>query len=281
MAQAIQKLRPEYELSTLLSLANMSRSTFYYHCRRAENTDRYAAVKEAMRRIFAENQGWYGHRRLRLALRAEGYHVSAKKVLDLMRELGLRCLVRAKRTRVYRSEAGLTAPNLLKRNFSAAAPNQKWVTDVTEFRIAGEKLYLSPILDLYARDIVSYTIAERPVLSMVTSMVERAAATLPAGASPILHSDQGWQYRHPRYQRLLQERGLTQSMSRKGCCLDNAVIENFFGQLKSELLYTRTFSNMTEFRQALEAYLAYYNNRRIKARLRGLPPAAYRAQALG
>ncbi len=281
MARAIQRLRPEYELSTLLSLANMPRSTFYYHCRRAEPADRYAAVKDAIRRIFAENQGWYGHRRIRLALRAEGYRVSAKKVLSLMRELGLRCLVRAKKSRVYRGEAGLAAPNLLKRDFSATAPNKKWVTDVTEFRIAGEKLYLSPILDLYAQDVVSYTIAERPVLSMVTSMVERAAATLPAGASPILHSDQGWQYRHPRYQRLLKERGLTQSMSRKGCCLDNAVIENFFGQLKSELLYTRTFSDMAEFRQALEAYLAYYNNRRIKARLRGLPPAAYRAPAPG
>ena len=134
-----------------------------------------------------------------------------------------------------------SAPNLLNRDFYAEKPNQKWVTDVTEFSLFGEKLYLSPILDLHSSDLVSYTISERPVLSMVTSMLDEAFAKIPAGTNLILHSDQGWQYQHRQYQRMLREKGIRQSMSRKGNCLDNAVIENFFGLLKSELLYLQEF----------------------------------------
>ena len=177
-------------------------------------------------------------------------------------------------------EVGKIAPNHLKRNFYAEKPNQKWVTDVTEFQIAGQKLYLSPILDLCSRDIVSYTISERPVLSMVTSMLEKAFSTLPEGTKLLLHSDQGWQYQHKQYQRMLERRGIQQSMSNKGNCLDNAVMENFFGLLKSELLYLQTFDSMDHFKTELVEYLEYYNNRRIKARLKGLPPALHRQQAL-
>ena len=169
---------------------------------------------------------------------------------------------------------------MLNRDFIADRPNQKWVTDVTEFNLFGEKLYLSPILDLHSSDLVSYTISDRPVLNMVTTMLDKAFAQIPDGTNLILHSDQGWQYQHKRYQRMLQKKGVRQSMSRKGNCLDNAVMENFFGLLKSELLYLQEFDSMEQFRHELIDYLDYYNNKRIKAKLKGLPPALHRQQAL-
>mgnify|MGYP000808754919 CR=1 FL=1 len=154
------------------------------------------------------------------------------------------------------------------------------MTDVTEFSLFGQKLYLSPILDLHSSDIVSYTISDRPVLSMVIDMARQALAVLPRGAAPILHSDQGWQYQHKHYRKLLNDNGIIQSMSRKGNCLDNAVMENFFGILKSELLYLKEFDSIEQFKQELIEYLDYYNNCRIKAKLKGLPPAVHRKQAL-
>ena len=185
-----------------------------------------------------------------------------------------------KKYRSYKGEVGKLAPNLMERNFEAEKPNQKWVTDVTEFSLFGQKLYLSPILDLCSRDIVSYTISDRPVLSMVNEMLDRAFEKIPDGTNLILHSDQGWQYQHKQYQRRLKAKGIRQSMSRKGNCLDNAVIENFFGLLKSELLYLQTFDSLEHFKTELIEYLDYYNNRRIKAKLKGLPPSTHRLQAL-
>ena len=176
---------------------------------------------------------------------------------------------------------GKIAPNLLNLDFHADKPNQKWVTDVTEFSLFGEKLYLSPILDLHSSDLVRYTISDCPVLSMVMTMLDEALfAKIPAGTNLILHSNQGWQYQHKQYRRMLREKGIRQSMSRKGNCLDNAVIENFFGLLKSELLYLQEFHSMEHFKQELIEYLDYYNNRRIKAKRKGLPPAIHRQQAL-
>ena len=151
---------------------------------------------------------------------------------------------------------------------------------MTEFNLFGERLYLSPILDLCSGDLVSYTISARPVLDMVTSMLDKAFEKLPDGTGLILHSDQGWQYQHKKYQTMLKEKGIRQSMSRKGNCLDNAVIENFFGLLKSELLYLQKFDSIEHFKRELLDYLDYYNNYRIKAKLKGLPPALHRQQAL-
>lgn len=197
-----------------------------------------------------------------------------------MRQYGIVCRVRMKKYKSYKGEVGAIALNLLERNFEAEKPNQKWVTDVTEFNLFGQKLYLSPILDLCSRDIVSYTIYDRPVLNMVTEMLDKAFGTIPDDTNLILHSDQGWHYQHKQYHRLLREKGIQQSMSRKGNCLDNAVIENFFGLLKSELLYLQNFDSMEHFKAELIDFLDYYNNRRIKAKLKGLPPALHRLQAL-
>jgi len=190
------------------------------------------------------------------------------------------CRVRMKKYRSYKGELGKIAPNLLNRNFIADKPNEKWETDVTEFSLFGEKLYLSPILDLYSSDLVSYAISDRPILSMVTSMLDKAFDKIPDNTKLFLHSDQGWQYQHKQYQRMLSKKGVRQSMSRKGNCLDNAVIENFFGLLKSELLYLLDFQSMDHFKQELIEYWNYYNNRRIKAKRKGLPPAIHRQQAL-
>ena len=200
--------------------------------------------------------------------------------MKLMKQLGVSSKVRMKKYYSYKGAVGKAAPDLLKRKFYAEKPNQKWVTDVTEFSLFGEKLYLSPVLDLCSEDLVSYTISERPTLDMVLSMAEKAFATIPNNTGLILHSDQGWQYRHKQYQGMLEAKGIRQSMSRKGNCLDNAVMENFFGLLKSELLYLQDFDSLEHFKAELIDYLDYYNNRRIKAKLKGLTPAQHKYQTL-
>ena len=276
----IQKLRQEFSLAILPDVDQLPRATFYYHLKQLKKADKYHSVKEEITAIFHENKGRYGYRRITAELRNRNIYLNHKTVQRLMQKLGLVCRVRMKKYRSYKGEVGKIAPNLLNRNFHAEKPNQKWVTDVTEFSLFGEKLYLSPILDLHSSDLVSYTISDRPVLRMVTTMLNEAFAKIPDGTNLILHSDQGWQYQHRQYQRMLREKGIRQSMSRKGNCLDNAVIENFFGLLKSELLYLQEFQSMEHFKQELVAYLDYYNNRRIKAKLKGLPPAIHRQQAL-
>lgn len=243
-------------------------------------TDKYETAKAEITAIYHENKGRYGYRRITMELHRRGIRLNHKTVQRLMAMLGVVCRVRIKKYHSYKGEIGKIAPNLLKRDFRAEKPNQKWVTDVTEFNLFGEKLYLSPILDLCSTDLVSYTLSDKPVLSMVTSMLDKAFETIPYGTNLILHSDQGWQYQHKQYQAMLCQKGVRQSMSRKGNCLDNAVIENFFGLLKSELLYLQNFQSMEHFKLELIDYLDYYNNRRIKATLKGLPPALHRQQAL-
>ena len=258
----------------------MPRATFYYHLKREKQPDKYQTAKDEISAIYHENKGRYGYRRITTELKNRNISLNHKTVQRLKKQLGLVCRVRMKKYHSYRGEIGKIAPNLLNRNFSADKPNQKWVTDVTEFHLFGEKLYLSPILDLHSSDLVSYTISEHPVLNMVTTMLDNAFAKIPDGTNLILHSDQGWQYQHKQYQRMLRKKGIQQSMSRRGNCLDNAVMENFFGLLKSELLYLQEFDSMEHFKSELIDYLDYYNNKRIKAKLKGLPPALHRQQAL-
>ena len=277
---AIQELRREYPLTMLLEIAQLPRATFYYHLKQSAKPDKYKSVKEEITAIYHENKGRYGYRRITAELHKRNIPLNHKTAQRLMKEMGVICRVRMKKYRSYKGEVGKVAPNLLGRDFHADKPNQKWVTDVTEFHLFGEKLYLSPILDLHSRDIVSYVISERPVLSMVTTMLEKAFVKLSGKETLLLHSDQGWQYQHKHYQRMLQANGIQQSMSNKGNCLDNAVMENFFGLLKSELLYLQEFESIDHFKSELVEYLDYYNNRRIKAKLKGLPPALHRQQAL-
>ena len=276
----ILELRREYKLDMLLKIAQLPRSTYYYHSKRQTKEDKYAHAKAEISAIYHENKGRYGYRRVTNELHNRKIYLNHKTVQRLMKELGLICRVRMKKYRSYKGEKGTTADNKLNREFRAEKPNQKWVTDVTEFRLFGEKLYLSPILDLYSGDIVTYTLSDSPNLLMVTTMLEQAFALLPDDNELLLHSDQGWHYRHKQYLKMLTDKGVKQSMSRKGNCYDNSVMENFFGHLKSELLYLQEFESMEHFKQELVEYIDYYNNRRIKARLKGLPPALHRQQAL-
>lgn len=252
----------------------MARSTFYYHQSRLNLPDKHAILHERITSIYHRHKGRYGYRRITLELRNEGVLVNHKTVEKLMQESGLKSLVRVKKYRSYRGSAGKIAPNILKRDFAVDAPNRKCATDVTEFSVCGQKIYLSPIIDLYNGEIISYTLSLHPDLKMVTSMLNRALRIVEGEL--VLHSDQGWHYQHYTYQKMLKDKGILQSMSRKGNCLDNAVIENFFGILKSELLYLRKFSSVDEFTYELRKYLKYYNNDRIKAKLNGMSPVQYR-----
>ena len=264
----------------LLEIAQLPRATFYYHAKRMVRKDKYAVIKAKITELFHEHQGRYGYRRITDELHSQNFAINHKTVQRLMKELGLVCRVRMKKYRSYKGEVGKVAENLLDRNFHAEKPNQKWTTDVTEFWLFGQKLYLSPIMDLCSGDIVTYTLSESPNLLMVTTMLEQALKVLPEKHELILHSDQGWHYQHKQYRQILKENGITQSMSRKGNCYDNAAMESFFGHLKSELLYLQEFESVDHFKRELIRYIDYYNNRRIKARLKGLPPALHRQQAL-
>jgi putative transposase len=236
-------------------------------------------MKSLISTIYHDHKGRYGYRRITLELRNHGFLINHKTVQGLMKELGLKSLVRMKKYRSYKGNVGKIAPNILKRDFVATKPNEKWVTDVTEFHLFGEKLYLSPILDLFNGEIIAYNIQSRPTYELVSKMLDEALICLSEGDAPVLHSDQGWHYQMKQYSYTLREEGITQSMSRKGNCLDNAVIENFFGLLKSELLYIQEFESMVHFKRELELYIEYYNHKRIKGKLKGLSPVQYRIQS--
>jgi len=196
-----------------------------------------------------------------------------------MKELKLCCKVRLKKYKSYKGEVGKVVPNILNRNFLAVKPNQKWLTDVTEFGLFNEKIYLSTLLDTFNDEIIAYNISRSPNFHLVKDMLESALRETQQNKGLIIHSDQGWQYQMRSYQQILKENGVIQSMSRKGNCLDNAVMENFFGHLKAELLYTQKFNSTEHLIAELHEYIRYYNNDRIKLKLNGLSPVQYRLQA--
>ncbi|GAA1609147.1 hypothetical protein GCM10009804_75550 [Kribbella hippodromi] len=231
--------------------------------------------------MFEKNKARYGHRRVHRDLVTAGWRVAKKTVLALMRRLGLVCLVRRRRRyNSFKGQVGKTAQNLLARNFTATAPNRKWVTDVTEFGIAGRKLYLSPVMDLFDRQIVAYSVSDSPNLQLTNSSLQQALTTQRPGHGLLVHSDQGFQYQHNSWQALLTAAGATQSMSRKANCYDNAIIENFFGHLKEELFHHTTFTSADAFTTALADYINWYNNHRTSTTLKGLSPVQYRTQTL-
>jgi len=258
----------------------MARSTFYYQQKALMAKDKYADLKKSIRTIYERHKGRYGYRRITATIKQSGVNVNHKTVQRLMVELGLRSLVRIKKYRSYKGNVGRVAPNLLQRQFVAEKANQKWVTDVTEFNVAGEKLYLSPILDLYNGEIIAYQTSRRPVFKMVSDMLKKAWSKLKPDDKPVLHSDQGWQYQMSAYRRMLEQRQVAQSMSRKGNCLDNAAMESFFGVLKSEYYYLNKFKSVKELDEGLATYIRYYNHDRIKMKLKGLSPVQYRNQPL-
>ena len=260
----------------MLERIKMPRSTYYYNIAHLESTDKYQAERTRISEIFVQHHKRYGYRRVCAQLHNEGYVINHKTVQKMMLEMHLKSAVRRVRYRSYKGEVGRVAANVLERDFCTQAPNRKWATDVTEFKIGDKKAYLSPILDMYNGEIVSYTISDSPDLCMVMNMVNSAIKKVKPQEGLVLHSDQGWHYQHMQYQLALKRNGIIQSMSRKGNCLDNAMMENFFGIMKSELLYLQEFKNMDHFKKELRKYIHYYNNDRIKLRLKGKSPVQYR-----
>lgn len=266
-------------MERLLITAKLPRSNYYYHLKRLCESEKHSSVREAIKQICTENKGRYGYRRVTLELHHRGFNTNHKLVMKLMKQEYLTCMLRKKKYHSYRGEVGKIAPNLLKRDFRAVKPNSKWTTDVTEFKILGQKLYLSPILDLYNGEIISYTLSKNPNFHQITEMLQSAFQKIPDHSHLILHSDQGWQYQMRTYQKMLKDKGVQQSMSRRGNCYDNSVMENFFGILKSEFFHNKKFSSIEQFSKELSDYINYYNNRRIKVKLKGLSPVQFRTQS--
>jgi transposase InsO family protein len=256
----------------------MARSSYYYHQKNSQLKDKYDEIKKLIKEIYHYHKGRFGYRRITLDINKKGLLINHKTVLKLMRELSLKSLIRAKKYKSYKGQIGKTAPNILKRNFKTIKPNRKWATDITEFKVFGDKLYLSPIIDLFNGEIVSYELSERPNFEQVVKMLKKSFKKIPNQTNLILHSDQGWQYQMKQYQNLLKNKGIIQSMSRKGNCLDNAIIENFFGILKSELFYLNKYMSVNQLKKDIKEYIKYYNNERIKLNLNGLSPIEYRTQ---
>ena len=273
----------EFALEILLKIIRLARSTYYYHLKQLDQTDKNQTIKAEIQAIFTEHKGNYGYRRITLALRNRGFVVNHKKVQRLMKALGLSARIRRKRKySSYQGEIGKKAENLIRRQFEASKPMEKCYTDVTEFAIpaSSQKLYLSPVLDGFNSEIIAYNLSTSPNLAQVKMMLEQAF-TEKYYENTILHSDQGWQYQHDFYHHFLEDKGIQQSMSRKGNSPDNGMMESFFSILKSEMFYgyEKTFKSIEHLEQAIVDYINYYNNKRIKIKLKGLSPVQYRTKS--
>ena len=270
-----------FRLDLLLATAKMPRSTYYYQVKQLDKPDKNKAIKTEIQAIYDEHKGNYGYRRIYLELRNRGFVVNHKKVQRLMKVMGLAARIRRKRKySSYKGEVGKKADNLIKRQFEGFKPYEKCYTDVTEFALPEGKLYLSPVLDGYNSEIIDFTLSRSPNLKQVQTMLDKA---FPADSysGTILHSDQGWQYQHQSYHDFLESKGILPSMSRKGNSPDNGMMESFFGILKSEMFYGLETScqSLDELEEAIIDYIYYYNNKRIKVKLKGLSPVQYRTKS--
>lgn len=275
----IAELRQKYPLKALLGVSGIARSTYYYYLKQKDE-DKYITEKQKISDIFHTHKGRYGYRRILTVLRNEGYIINHKTVQKLMRELqlkGRQC--KNGKYHSYKGQIGKVADNLLNRDFKAEQPFKKLTTDITEFKVCDDKVYLSPVMDLYNREIISYSISRSPNLWQIREMLTGLFTKLPKDARPVFHSDQGWQYQHAEYQRLLSEHNIIQSMSRKGNCMDNGSMENFFGRLKVEMYYGEKFESVDAFIEELIEYIDYYNNKRISLKLKGMSPVQYRTHS--
>ena len=273
----------EFALEILLKIIKLARSTYYYQLKQLDKSDKNHDIKDEIQAIFTEHKGNYGYRRMTLELRNRGYIVNHKKVQRLMRVLGLSARIRRKRKySSYQGEIGKKADNLIQRQFEASKPMEKCYTDVTEFAIpaSSQKLYLSPVLDGFNSEIIAYNLSRSPNLAQVKTMLEQAFSE-EYYENTILHSDQGWQYQHAFYHQFLESKGIQASMSRKGNSPDNGMMESFFGILKSEMFYgyENHFRSLEDLEQAIVNYIDYYNNKRIKVKLKGLSPVQYRTKS--
>ena len=292
----VYELQHKYPLVVLLDISGLKRSTYYYTLNKLDKDTKNDDIMNAIIDIYYTHKARYGYRRITLELINRGYIVNHKKVKRLMSKMGLYARTPKAKYKSYKGDMNGTVKNLLldkvidevnhktyyERNFKTERCNEIWSTDVSEFHIAAGKLYLSPILDLHNREIVSYNISTSPNYEQIKDMLAKAFNKYKDLKGLILTSDQGWQYQMQEYHNALEEKGIIQSMSRKGNCLDNSPMENFFGKMKNEMFfgYEYTFNTLEELKKEMEDYISYYNNQRITEKLKGLTPVEYRNQSL-
>jgi transposase InsO family protein/transposase-like protein len=276
----VDALKQTYALSELFVELDLARSSYFYHQAQLRGADKYADARLAITEVFHCNHRCYGYRRMRAALGRRQVFISEKVVQRLMKQ---ECLVvAANRKRRYGSYLGEISPapdNLINRDFQAATPNKKWLTDITEFQIPAGKVYLSPMIDCFDGLVVSWTIGTRPDANLVNTMLDAAIETVSNSEDrPVVHSDRGAHYRWPGWLSRMHEAKLIRSMSRKGFSPDNAACEGFFGRLKTELFYPRNWQDSTieQFIQVVDSYIRWYNEKRIKISLGSLSHLEYR-----
>ena len=305
LTKAVTELRQELRCSLEFiletinsndSLPHLPRSDYYYWKTRIDPDTKNSDLMDAITTIYTDNHKRYGYRRITLQLKNKGWTVNHKAVKRLMSKLNLYGITPRAKYKSYKGDFNGTVDNKLLykkvdpkkhrtkyiRDFSTSDVNEKWTTDVSEFHIPAGKLYLSPILDMHNREIISYNISKHPNYRQITDMLNKAFDRFDNLSNLIFHSDQGWQYQMFHYHKELRERGITQSMSRKGNCLDNSPMENFFGKMKNEMFYGHEyeFKTLEQLQKAMEEYIEYYNNERIQVKLKGLTPCQARNQSL-
>ena len=272
-----------YKLKYLLKAMGMAKSTYYYEFSKTDAVaERNEKLMSEIRAIFEENKQRYGVRRVYAELKNRGYNVNHKRVQRLMHNMELFGKRPKEKYHSYKGEVGKVADNIINRDFTTTAPLQKWTTDVSQFNFSWGKCYISPILDMNNNEVISYDLALHPNLEQTVRMLDRAFEKFPSVEGLIFHSDQGWQYQHAYYRNALKEHGIIQSMSRKGNCYDNCIMETFFGRLKNEIYYGREkeYASFEEFSIAVDEYIDYYNNKRIQVKTKWMPPVKYREASM-
>ena len=267
----------------LLKAMEMAKSTYYYELSKTDAVaERNEKLMSEIRAIFEENKQRYGVRRVYAELKNRGYNVNHKRVQRLMHNMELFGKRPKEKYHSYKGEVGKVADNIINRDFTTTAPLQKWTTDVSQFNFPWGKCYISPILDMNNNEVISYDLALHPNLEQTVRMLDRAFERFPSVEGLIFHSDQGWQYQHAYYRNALKEHGIIQSMSRKGNCYDNCIMETFFGRLKNEMYYghEKEYASFEEFSIAVDEYIDYYNNKRIQAKTKWMPPVKYREASM-
>ena len=261
----------------------MPKSTYYYEISKVDAVGlRNAELTEEIKRIFIQHKGRYGVRRVYRELLNRGYEVNHKRVQRIMHTISL-CGKRPKeKYHSFKGEVGKVAPNIIDRDFTATSPFQKWTTDISQFNFSWGKCYFSPILDMYTNEVISYDLSTSPNLNQIRRMLDMAFKKFESLEGLIFHSDQGWQYQHQYYRQELKNRGIIQSMSRRGNCIDNCIMETFFGRLKNEMYYgyEKDYDSFENFSNAIDEYINYYNNERIQSKTKWMPPVKYRIASM-
>ena len=282
-AAIIGALKNKYSLSNLLAALYCSRSSYYYQQRAAKRHDKYCSVKEKIQTVFEENHRRYGYRRIHAALRKEGLRLSEKVIRRIMKQTKLQVIAKKKRAySSYQGEITPAVPNVIQRNFRADLPNEKWLTDITEFAIPAGKVYLSPVIDCFDGMPVCWSIGIAPNAELTNSMLDDAISHLKEGERPVIHTDRGCHYRWPGWINRMERAHLQRSMSKKGCSPDNSACEGFFGRMKTEMFYGLSWMDVSidAFIQIIDNYMIWYREERIKISLGGMSPLEYR-QNLG